>query len=427
MSTYCNRLLNITVILLVVVGLCFSASTSFWAKESGNTYGMFWRQIFFLVVGVGAAAFLRYTSETLLSRFYWWLYALGIIGVLLCYIPGIGKTVHGASRWVSLGGSFTIQTSEFAKITTLIALGSWFKFNASHIHSFWKGFIIPGIIIAIPFITIFLQTDMGTALGLGCTGLIVMVLIGSPLRYIAPTLLGGVALVAIIISFNANRMDRIEQWQKLDKVEYRYELLKGTGRQQLLARDGMQAGNLTGVGYAQGTKNKQADLPFAHTDFIFAIICEELGFIGSASIVLLYGILAVCGLIITSLSSSVYNRVLSCGAIAMLIVPSCLNMMVVTGVLPNSGLPLPFISYGGSSLISSLMAIGLLSRAASQIKVQIPLDNLQRRINLPLSAISYQPLDHLPSTTSKIDLNPIRQEELEDESFKIRRSWKDNS
>jgi|GEM_PF-1295244 len=385
MSQPVNRVIGIAMIILVLVGLCFSVSTSYWADESGNTYRMLWKQLLFVGVGTFAAIVCRYTSEKLLSQYYILLYIIGVVGVLLCYTP-LGVTANGAQRWIGVGG-FTLQTSEFAKITTIIALASWYKFNASKVTSFVRGFVVPSTIIGIPFVTIFAQTDMGTALALGFTGLIIMILAGASFKWILPTLLSGALLVSLIVSLNGNRMSRITHWQMLDKQEHRIELLQGSGRQQQLARDGMREGALLGVGFAKGAENKREDLPYAHTDFVFAIICEELGFLGAFFVILLFGTIAVCGLIITGMAETLYDRVLAGGAVSMLIVPALINMMVVSGILPNSGLPLPFISYGGSSLISSIIAIGLLTRAGRTVEATQTIISKQRRINIPLSAI----------------------------------------
>jgi len=388
MSLILNRCIYIAIISLIVIGLCFSVSTSFWADESGQSYSMLWKQIIFLILGMVAGVVIYHIPDRFFNQFAIPIFVLGIIGVALCYIPGIGKSANGAQRWILLPGNLTIQTSEFAKITTIFALASWFKYHTSKVKHPLQGFLYPSLIIGLPFVVIFLQTDMGTAIALGFIGLCMMFVGGTSLKWLIPTMIVGVISVVLIVNTNENRMGRIQDWRALDSTDssVRTELLRGEGRQQVLARDGMLSGGLWGVGYAKGADNKQEDLTFAHTDFVFAIICEEIGFLGALCLICLYGMLAVCGLLIVAYAPQVYDRLIATGALSMILIPSIINMMVVTGILPNTGLPLPFISYGGSSLISSLIAVALLLKAGKRTLSFGSSSTYQRRINLPLSA-----------------------------------------
>lgn len=302
-----------------------------------------------LMVALGLSAY-DYRDLRRWVKPLWWICTICLI---CCYLPVVGKTLNGESRWMNLG-FLTFQPSEVAKSVLMITLAHWYTTHREMAGTFWKGFAIPGILFGIPLVLILMEKDMGTTAALAMSGFCLMGVAGTRawLLFLS-MLLGALALYLMTVSSD-NRMLRIEAW--FDPQAFS----QGAGRQQWIAMLAFARGGIFGVGLGDGIE-KYGNLPFAHTDFIFAEIGEEWGFVGTLSVLLLYTTLTISGIVMALQTQDTFGRLLAVGLVCTIFWPAALNMMVVTSLLPNSGLPLPFISYGGTNLLFTIAAIGILT------------------------------------------------------------------
>jgi len=234
-------------------------------------------------------------------------------------------------------------------------MAGWFARWQTETRTLIRGFIVPAILLGIPFALILFETDMGTAVGLGAAGFSVLFIAGSRLLFLLPiTGLGAVAF-GFLVRSNDNRWERIEAWLNLEDPHHQLD----KGLQQWRALLAFGNGGVNGQGLGNGFE-KFGHMPFAHTDFIFPNIGEELGLWGTLGTVLCYVVIAVAGTGIGVTAQNVFNRCLAIGLTAVIVVPAMINIAVTTAVLPNTGLPLPFVSYGGTNLVFTLASVGLL-------------------------------------------------------------------
>ncbi len=343
-------------IALLVLGVVMVASTGLSAAPPpGSTSEQFlYKQCGCAVVGLLIALGLSAMDYHVLRKFVVPIWVGCVIMLVCCYLPGIGVNINGESRWIKVG--ITFQPSEIAKICMVICLAHWYTTHREMAGRFWQGFAIPGLLFGIPLVLILFEKDMGTAAALAMTGFCLMFVAGARWWLVLASMLLGALILYDMATGSANRMDRIDAWH--DPQLYS----QGAGRQQWISLLAFARGGLTGVGLGDGIE-KFGNLPFAHTDFIFAEIGEEWGLVGTLGVLILFTLMAFAGIIL-ALQTKVeetFGRILAVGLVCIIFWPAALNMTVVTSLLPNSGLPLPFISYGGTNLIFTIAAIGLLT------------------------------------------------------------------
>ncbi|MGB1128678.1 MAG: FtsW/RodA/SpoVE family cell cycle protein [Haloferula sp.] len=355
MARYLNIALCMAVATLVVLGLIMLASTSAWVKGVEDPYYFFVRQSWMAVAGVIGAMVLAVLDPKHLRRFWPWLLLVGCLLLALCYVPGVAADLNGERRWINFPVVNRFQPSEVAKAITMIALAGWFARWQTEIPTFFKGFVVPCILLGIPLCLILFETDMGTAVGLGAAGFAVLFTAGVRLRYLIPTVLVGCTAFYFLVRANENRWSRIEAWLNLEDPFHQMH----KGLQQWRALLAFGNGGIHGQGLGNGFE-KFGHMPYAHTDFIFPNIGEELGLWGTLGTVLCYVVIAVAGIGVAMHSQNVFNRCLAIGLTAVIVVPAMVNIAVTTAVLPNTGLPLPFVSYGGTNLVFTLASVGLL-------------------------------------------------------------------
>lgn len=341
----------IAVIGLLGLGLVMVTSTSPWTPE-GSDYGMLYKQGMFAIAGVLGALALAIIDYRRVRPYVWWIFGFAVLLLSLCYVPGIGKELNGEYRWIEIG--FRFQPSECAKIVIMLALAYWYTEHKDKIKSFFKGFVIPMAILGLPLGLIFFEKDMGTAAALGVAGFCVMFVAGTrPLYLAASALLAGSGFFYLVTS-NQNRLNRIIAFIDLEAHKL------GFGLQQWRALMALSNGGVEGVGLGNSAE-KHGYLPYAHTDFIFAPLGEELGLYGTLGVLLAFCLIAIMGVMIALQTRDMFGRLLAIGIVFIIFWPAVLNIAVVTGCLPNTGLPLPFISYGGTNLVFTLAAIGILT------------------------------------------------------------------
>lgn len=377
MTRHLSIILCAAVALLVGLGLVMLASTSAWVGGMDNPYHFLTRQATMAVGGLVFAVIAAMIPIESLRKLSPWLLGVACVLLALCFVPGIGVSEYGSSRWIRVPVINQFQPSELAKIVVVIWLASWFARWQSETHTLCRGFLVPGLVVAVPLGLIACETDVGSAMTLSVTCGALFFCMGSRLIYMIPTAIAACGAVFWYLINNANRWGRIEAWLNLDDPAHQLD----RGMQQWRALLALGNGGPTGVGLGNGVE-KFGTLTFAHIDFIFPVIGEELGLVCTLGVVLLYLLIAVAGCGIALQANSVFNRCLALGLTCLIVVPAIQNIGVTTALLPNDGLPLPFVSFGGTSLVLSLASVGLLvgihRRSRVKVESEFPLERKTR-------------------------------------------------
>jgi len=346
-------ILFLAVLGLLVIGIVMLFSTSAYARDShGDVYFFIKRQAIWVGIGLVACIFAALVNYHFWQKTWWLCFAVALAALALCYIPHIGMRINGSRRWVGYG-PITFQPSELAKIATIFFLATWFARSEKPDGSVLSGFIIPLAIISVPAALVLGEVDLGTTALIAATAFVVMFIAGTnPLLLggLAFAALGGLILVATQIS---ERMGRLSAF--LHPQNYKDD----AGLQQMQALIAWGSGGMDGLGLGNG-RQKMLYLPYAHTDFIFPIIGEELGLRFSLLVVFLFVVIIVCGIMIALHARDRFGLLLGSGIISLLALQAAVNIGVTTSLLPNKGLPLPFISYGGSNLAACMFGVGVL-------------------------------------------------------------------
>ncbi len=338
---------------LIALGLVMLFSTGAFARDShGDMYLFVKRQGFWLVVGI-IAALIAASVDYHFWRKWWWVFFAGsAFLLLLCFIPPIGQRINGSSRWINLGFG-TLQPSEFAKISSIFFVAWWFSREDMTFEKLKNGLLLPVSILAVPMALILLEVDIGNTALIGAAALAMIFVAGGALRWLAvlaPMAFASIFLVALAVP---ERVQRLVAFTDPEK----YRLCEGLQQWQGLIAFG--SGGFDGVGLGEG-RQKMHYLPYAHTDFIFPMIGEELGLKATALTVLAFLVILLCGALISANARDRFGMLLGFGCTMLITIQSMVNLGVTTSLLPNKGMPLPFISYGGSNLVVCLFLIGLL-------------------------------------------------------------------
>jgi cell division protein FtsW len=358
-----SAVLVLVVGILCLFGLVMLGSTSGPQGERlfDNANYFTYRQIAWLVLG-GCAAFAAARIDYhVWLRLAWPIFAAALVLLALVYVPGIGLNVKGSSRWIRLPMGLTFQPSEIAKFAAINFLAAWYGTKRRNRTGLKGGIVYPGLMLGAMLALVVFETDFGATLLIGATGGLIMFVAGAPLLYLMLGMAAGATGIAVMIANNRQRMGRIMAF--LDPESYAQD----EAYQLLNALYAFVAGGASGVGLGKSLQ-KQFYLPEAHTDFIFAIIGEELGMAATVGIVLLFVVFLVCGLRIAGRAPDVGGRLVVFGVTALVSMQAALNIGVVTGRLPTKGLPLPFISFGGTSLLVLLFMVGVMVNVAGQGK-----------------------------------------------------------
>jgi cell division protein FtsW len=349
-----DYLVLIPTLLLLGVGLVviFSASSLLAEHKFGDSYFYLKRQATFCLVGLGFMILAKNIPSTLYSRLAYPLLGISLALLSLLLIPGIGARVGGACRWFRLAG-FSFQPSELAKLALAFYMAYSLSKKGPNMGSFSKG-LLPHLAVGGLFmILILLQPDLGTAIIVGIWLLVLLFVGGVKLLHLFSLLLLSLPLLIYLISKADYRLKR--WWAFLDP----WNDPQGLGFQIIHSFLAFGSGGILGVGLGN-SKQKLFYLPEPHTDFILSIVAEELGLVGFAIIVVLFGMLIMRGIKIALNAPDLYSSYLALSVSVFLGLQVAINMGVVLGLLPTKGLTLPFISYGGSSLVISLVGVGIL-------------------------------------------------------------------
>lgn len=355
MLRHSSIILVIAVAALCGLGLVMLASTGVWVRGLEQPYHFVIRQSIMVVVGIFAAIFMAKLPPEWLRKCTPAAYIVICIALALCFVPGIGIEQYGSKRWIKFPFIGQFQPSEAAKMVVVVAIACWFSRWQTEVGTFWRGFVVPGLIVVLPLGLVAAETDVGTALTIAVTVAALMFCVGTRLRFIIPSALGAISFAGWFLYNNANRWERIEAWLDLENPVHQLD----RGMQQWRALLALGNGGPWGVGLGNGVE-KFGTLTFAHIDFIFPVIGEELGLPATLGVIACYVAIAVGGIGIAVQARNVFERCIALGLTCMIVIPAMVNIGVTTAVLPNDGLPLPFVSYGGTSLVFSLAAVGLL-------------------------------------------------------------------
>jgi cell division protein FtsW len=317
-----------------------------------------------LVVCVTAASL----DYHLLRRFAVPFLVLAVVLLTLVFIPGIGIHRNGASRWVGHGHTSLFQPSEFAKFALIVALAWYGERYQRQMPSLKRGIAIPGLMIAVVLGLIFREPDRGTTILLASVSGAMLLIAGARWRFFVPPVLAGIAGLAISLWHDPMRTKRIFGWLYLEEHK------SGVGYQAYQAMIALGAGGWTGLGLGNG-RQKLGFVPEHHTDFIFSIIGEELGFIATLLVILAFIAIVLCGIYIAMKAPDSFGLLLGSGIALLIGLQAFINIGVVTSALPNKGLPLPFISYGGSNLLMMLTSVGVLLSISRFAREDEPLNH----------------------------------------------------
>jgi len=346
------------VILLMGTGLVtlYSASYSFAARFFGEGNYFIVRQLIYCVAGIACFIILSLINLNVLRKF---ILPLVIIAASLCvltFIPGIGVERYGASRWIELG-AFTYQPSEMVKFALPLYLAHLLDKKSDNLDNFYSGVLPPVLVTGIFFGLIYRQNNFSTAIFIVINALIIFFLAGIRYRYFFAAITMIIPISALLVFTKEYRVRRLvsflrPQWDPL-----------GAGFQVNASKDAIISSGLWGKGIGEGTR-KLASIPEIHSDFVFSAYVEETGLIGVLLFFALFAVFAVLGYKAALDSKTLFGRLLAAGLTTLIVSQALLNTAVVSGAVPATGLPLPFFSAGGSSLITTMISAGLIANVA---------------------------------------------------------------
>ncbi len=355
-----NLMVLIPVILLIALGMLmvYSASGNLAEHRFGDSNFYLKRQILFCAIGITAMLVTRYIPCTLYKKMVYPLLLLSILLLVVLFVPGLGRKVGGAYRWINLGG-FSFQPSEMVKFSLAVYLAYSMSKKGSDLELFAKGLLPHLLVVGTFMVLIYLQPDLGTAVIIGAWAWVLLFVGGVKVWQLLSLFLLSVPFFFYLV---LNAEYRVKRWLAFLNP---WDDPKGIGFQIIHSFLAFGSGGIFGAGLGN-SKQKLFYLPEPHTDFALSIMGEELGFVGVTATIVLFGILIIGGMRIALKSKDLYSSYLALGLTCFLGLQVIVNMAVVLGLLPTKGLTLPFISYGGSSLVMTLAGIGVLLNISSR-------------------------------------------------------------
>ena len=350
---------------IAMVGLTAVYSATYTAHGPSS---LFTKQIIWVCLGITVMFAALIPDYHTVARYSYVLYALSLIFLLL--VAFVGKTGMGAQRWLPIG-SFAFQPSEFAKLSLVLALARYFAEDPKQGGYELKDLLVPGVMLLVPLVLVMKQPDLGTALMLVFTSSLIVILAGIRFKTVMTiVVLGAVVASAVFLVPPV----RHKIWKSLKPYQQKRITAfidpssdpLGSGYHATQAKIAVGSGQTTGKGFRRGTQSQMAFLPERHTDFIFAVIAEERGFIGSSFLIVLYVIVLLVGVDAAKSAKDKMGTLMAGGIVSMLTLYVFINIGMASGILPVVGVPLPLVSYGGTSIITTFLAIGLLLNIRSR-------------------------------------------------------------
>ena len=369
-----NWILNIAILLLLITGIMFIYSACYISIDV-PVRSLYKKQAVWAVIGILGYLFFSIVDYRQLRKLSWWLYLASLF--LLLAVIVIGQEIYGAKRWIMIG-SIGVQPSEFAKIAILILLARKLSIPGENFVS-WKPVLTVLALVGLPIMLIMKQPDLGTSLVLLPMTFIMMFVANVPWKTIGILALIGITGVTIVLGavFIPEKLGASTETQtkvlhivglklyhkkRIDVFFNAEQDPLGAGWNKRQSEIAVGSGGLWGKGYLKGTQNILGYLPrsVAPTDFIFSVIAEETGFIGSAIILFMYIIVLGCGIYTAFIAPTKFGRLLCAGIVAMIFTHVFVNMAMTIGFMPITGLPLPLLSYGGTFMVVMMAALGII-------------------------------------------------------------------
>ena len=349
-----------TILVSCVAALLALGAVMLCSSPQGSKH--FTQQLFWETLGLTACAGAALFDYRKLKQISWIIYAAAIVLLAAVFLPVVGLRVNGASRWLTVRHMVSFQPSEFAKLALIIVLAHYIDHHGRQLRVMFKpalikGILQPGAIVVVVLGLIFLEPDYGTTLLLAAVSFLMLFIAGTRMRLLLPVMLLGLTVIGFSVAHNKVRSGRIDAFLHPERH------LDGKAFQQDQAKIALGSGGLWGVGLGDG-RQKFGYVPENHTDFILSIVGEELGLIATLGVVLAFLGIALSGVFIAMHASDRFGMMLAIGITFLISLQAFINIGVVTEVLPNKGLPLPFVSYGGSSLMMMMTCIGMLFSVA---------------------------------------------------------------
>ena len=351
-------ILVITLILVTVGTAMIYSSSSILAMEKFKDAQFFLKkQIFFVFIGMGAMVLLTKLDYHRLKKCAYPGIVLSVILLLLIFIPYVGIRAGGARRWLNLG-LFSFQVTEMVKICIILFLAHFLARKVNYLKSFSRGILVPLVVTFIIIGLVALEPDFGTAVIIAMILMLMLFLAGCRMRHLAGLTALLIPAAIWMVMFKSYRIDRLKvflnPWN--DPGNKGFQII-----QSLLS---FGSGGTFGVGIGDGMQ-KLFYLPEPHTDFILSVIAEESGFVGVVLVIFLFAVLIVRGFMVAFRAPDLFGTLLAAGLTMVLAMGAFINIAGVMGLIPLKGLTLPFLSYGGTSLIMSLVAVGILLNISS--------------------------------------------------------------
>lgn len=329
--------------------MLYSASAILADRDHSDPLFFLKRQLVWAVFGL---LLMTAASRFNYNRLREWVWPIVLLTVTMLAAVLFSDPIAGAKRWIRLG-SFGLQPAEFAKLTVVLFLADYLDRKRSKMSSILSGIFIPGLIIGLILVLIALEPDIGTPVLIFAVGSMVLFIGGTRLKHLAGTLCCAVPVLLFELLRLPYRRDRLLNFL------HPFSDAQGTGYQLVQSLLAVGSGGWFGKGLG-ASKLKLMYLPKPHTDFIFPVVCEELGLLGATMVVGLFALLLIRGIRIAKYAPNLFGTILAAGLTFMICLQALFNISMSIGLLPTKGVPLPFFSYGGSSLLTTLIAIGIL-------------------------------------------------------------------
>lgn len=365
-----KRQVDFVLVVIIIILLAFgivmvlSASAPSALAETGSSYTYFFSQLRFAAMGLVVMWIVSRIDYHIYKKFYWPVYWISIGILLLVLIPGLGSESGGATRWIDLG-FLRFQPSEITKVGLIIFFAGYLTDHKNDLRDFKKGFLLPLVFLAIPvLIALFIQNHLSVGIVMSLITIVMMLVAGCRLFHFVATGLvvggaGAAALVTYLSTAGDQASDLSFRFGRILNFMDPWQDATGLGWQTIQGLYAIGSGGLFGVGLGE-SKQKYLYVSEPQNDFIFAILAEELGFVGCLVVITLFALFIWRGIIIAMKSSDMFGSLLATGITTLVMVQAALNIAVVTNSMPNTGISLPFFSAGGTALIILLAMCGIL-------------------------------------------------------------------
>lgn len=353
---------------LLIIGtiLVYAATRNWYAAAGEDPQYYLKRHGINVVIGIALAIGMTFIDYRALRAYTPFVWGAGVLGLIAVLIPGIGSTINGARAWIVLPGGFSLQPAELAKITIIIGMSMILTERMHGQEEVSNKDVLQALAIAaIPVLLIVAQPDMGTILIISAIVVTIIATSGAPARWVV-----GLLLLAVLGGFIAVKANVVNDYQlkRLQSFVNPNADTQGTGYQLRQARITVGSGGLLGTGLFDGPQTNGRFVPEQQTDFIFTVAGEQTGFLGSSLIILLLITVMMRGFSIARRTTDPFGRLVSVGVVAWFAFQTFENIGMTLGLMPMTGVPLPFLSYGGSSMFANMIGIGLLQNVHARLR-----------------------------------------------------------